>query len=256
MLDRLPFVSGRRRRREMMRTAFAGDGIEKAFVLAAMESLGIERIVETGTFTGKTTLWLGATFPNCLVQTSEVVPEVHESARHALAGQRNIRCYLADSGPWISDLCDGELGGLRVLFFLDAHGMTPAWSQEHPILAELRSIARRRDPTVVIIDDFKVPGRADYAFNYDGTRTSFGVAAEKRMSLPNALDVSMIADALAPEDVVLYPQYKYEDALKFQADPLHGNLIGYVVVLHCVSKDDLVRLLNMPLLRDHYLRVR
>jgi hypothetical protein len=73
MFDRLPFVARRRRDREMLRTAFAGDGIEKDLVRVAVEALQVRCIVETGTCTGKTSMWRSAlpadhTAPTCAAQ--------------------------------------------------------------------------------------------------------------------------------------------------------------------------------------------
>jgi hypothetical protein len=59
MFGRLPFIARRCRNRDLLRTAFAGDGIEKVFVQAAVRLLGIWCLVETGTQSGKTSLWLG-----------------------------------------------------------------------------------------------------------------------------------------------------------------------------------------------------
>jgi hypothetical protein len=254
--DRLELVARHRRDKELMRTAFAGDGVQKALVRAAVRALRIDAIVETGTYIGKTSMWLGATFRHCDVYTSEVDPAVYEGARLALSRLRNVHPYLADSAPWIAGLCAGELRGRATLFFLDAHGMSRDWRCEHPLLAELRSIRAREDPSIVIIDDFKVPGRPDYAFLVDETDTSVGFPEAQRMSLAGGLDMDLIADVVDESDAVLYPAYNYDDALRYQSDPAFAFLIGYVVLAHRCPAARLDPLLSSRLVTRHYRRER
>lgn len=254
--DRLELVARHRRDKELMRTAFAGDGVEKAFVRAAVKALRIDSIVETGTYIGKTSMWLGATFRNCDVYTSEVVPEMYEGARQALSRLRNVHPYLADSAPWIAGLCAGELRGRSTLFFLDAHGMSREWGREHPLFAELRSIQEREDPSIVIIDDFKVPGRPDYAFLVGETGTSVAFPEAERLSLDGGLDMDLIAGVVDESDAVLYPAYTYEDALRYQSAPAFDFLVGYVVLAHACPAARLGPLLSNRLVTRHYRRER
>lgn len=255
MLGRLPFVARRRLKKELLRTAFAGDGIEKAFVRAAVSTLGIRCLVETGTHSGKTSLWLASALPYCDVYTCEIVPAVYEAAKRTLLRQSNVRVDLADSGPWVDALCKSELQGRSALFFLDAHGMASDWTGDHPLLAELGSIEGRDVPSVTIIDDFKVPNRPDLAFSVGETDTSFRRPETERMGLSRALDIDAIQEALCGWDVLLYPSYTYEDALRFQADPAFGNLIGYVVILHAFSTKEQDAVLSVPVVRQYYRRV-
>jgi hypothetical protein len=252
MFGRLPIVARRRRNRDLLRTAFAGDGIEKAFVQAAVRVLKIRHMVETGTHSGKTSLWLGSTFRSCDVFTCEVVPEVYEMAKRTLAQQKNVRVDLADSGTWVHALCESEIRGHSALFFLDAHGMASVWNRDHPLLAELRSIENRDQPSIIIIDDFKVPDRPDMAFCVRETHTSMSHPLAERMDLGDALDISLISDAISDSDVLLFPDYTYEDALRFQANPAFQNLVGYVIILHACSGEELDALLADPVVRDYY----
>lgn len=240
------------RRRELLRTAFAGDGIEKALVRDVVRSLSVQTIVETGTYIGKTSYWLGVTFPDIPVLTCEVLPEMHVVARRHLRGRRNVLPVLADSAVWLERLV-GDMKG-PALFFLDAHGMSSDWLKQSPLRREIAAVLSRDAPSVVIVDDFKVPGRADYAFSVAETGSSFAFPEETRLELANALDLSVIEDLLSSPDRVLYPSYTYEDALRFQADPMHGNLIGYVVILHAVPAADMQSFLDNELLTRFYQR--
>jgi predicted O-methyltransferase YrrM len=141
----------------MLRTAFAGDGIEKALVSALVPAFGVRTIVETGTFMGKTSYWLADTFPGVDVLTCELLPGYHEVARRNLQGKRNVMCVLDDSAEWLERLSLSLEG--PALFFLDSHGMSSDWQHEHPVRREVAAVCARRQPSVILIDDFKVPGR-------------------------------------------------------------------------------------------------
>lgn len=249
---------GRRKRaadelRELRRGAFAGDGIEKALIETAGSSLGLGRFVETGTYTGKTTAWLATTFPGASVLTCELMPELYEAARERLRSFTNVRCFLGDSAAWIREICRERDDGVPTFFFLDAHGMSEDWEAEHPLRDELRAILAMSTPSVIVIDDFKVPGRADLAFMVGGSGTSFAVPEPERLTLPDALCLETIADLLGPDEHVLFPGYTHADALRYQPDPLYGNLIGYVVILHALSAEARERFLGTELVRRHYI---
>lgn len=239
--------------REMLRTAFAGDGIEKEMVRLLARMLSIRRFVETGTCTGKTTLWLGRTFPDDHVLTCELLPSVYESARRRLRHEMNIECVLGDSAQWIRHLCDDNEASVPTLYFLDAHGMSRDWAQAPPLEDELLAIAGTTQPSVVIIDDFQVPGPADFAFCVDGRESSYAYPADERLRLPRALNLDRIRSLLAREDQALSPKYSWTDALVYQSDPLHQNLIGYVVILHCCPPEVANGLLEDDFVSANYL---
>lgn len=239
---------------ELLRGAFAGDGVEKAMIETAAAVFGLGRFVETGTYIAKTTLWLATTFPEAPVLTCELMPDLYQAARERLRPFANVQCSLGDSAPWIAEVCRTKDDGVATFFFLDAHGMTDDWPSEPPLRDELRAILAMSTPSVVVIDDFQVPGRPDFAFMVDGHGTSSSVPEEERLALPNALCLDTVADLLGPDDTVLFPDYTYADAVRLQPDPLFDHLIGYVVVLHAVDAEARRRFLESDLVRRHYAR--
>jgi hypothetical protein len=74
------------------------------------------------------------------------------------------------------------------------------------------------------------------------------------LGLDNALDIGLIKDLLSESDKILYPQYKYEDALKYQPDPLHSNLIGYIAIIHNVAPDAYEKFSNLTVVKDHFVQ--
>jgi hypothetical protein len=69
--------------------------------------------------------------------------------------------HLGDSVSILHSLLP-KLIGKPVLFYLDAHG-NGAW----PLLGEIAEIGKtHKDNCIIVIDDFKVPGRDDIPYDY------------------------------------------------------------------------------------------
>lgn len=114
--------------------------------------------VETGTWQGETTKFLGFLFDE--VHTIEVDVDTFNSTLVKLRPYRNIDMHYGDSGILLHSLLP-TLKDKRVLFYLDAH-----WFDNWPLLQELEEIGRtHRDNCIVVIDDFKVPGRPDIPYD-------------------------------------------------------------------------------------------
>ncbi len=79
----------------------------------------------------------------------------------ALAKYSNIHCHFGSSPTFLRDILP-SLSDQRVLFYLDAH-----WYTDWPLLNELKEIAKtHRDHCIIVIDDFKVPGRKDIPYDW------------------------------------------------------------------------------------------
>lgn len=115
-------------------------------------------IVETGTYLGTTTEWLAAF--QLPVFTCEAHPENYGFSRARLAATPNVRLVRADSRPFLAQLFAGPLRDGPNLFYLDAH-----WNADLPLAEELEIIFGRAPDSVVVIDDFEVPGDPGYAFD-------------------------------------------------------------------------------------------
>lgn len=126
----------------------------------------IETAVETGTCQGNTTIALARLIDK--VHTIEIVEDQYCKAKNKLKQISNIICHLGSSEKVLKDLLP-SLSNQRVLFYLDAH-----WESYWPLLDELEEISStHRDNCIIIIDDFKVPGRRDIYYDaYGGAECS------------------------------------------------------------------------------------
>jgi hypothetical protein len=134
-------------------------GLEMStFFLYLKDHLHIDVVVETGTFKGNTTAFFGSVFP--VVHTVEVNQEFYQSSQASLNSYSNIQCHFGSSPDFLKKALP-SLAGQRILFYLDAH-----WYEDWPLLDELKVISMtHRDNCVIVIDDFKVPGRADIPYD-------------------------------------------------------------------------------------------
>lgn len=116
-------------------------------------------IVETGTFRGTTTKFF-AQF-GVPVFTVEFDPRYHAFAlANTRADQGLIQITLGDSRSFLRELAgDPSTPKDRVFFYLDAH-----WSADLPLAEEITVIFSNWRRSVVMIDDFQVPGDS---YGYD-----------------------------------------------------------------------------------------
>lgn len=120
-------------------------------------------LVETGTFRGTTTAYLHTT-TGLPVETAELQPRLYSGARHRLRRYRQIHVHLGDSRRFLQELAQrADLHGTAVFFYLDAH-----WYADLPLREELQIIFANWPRAVVMIDDFQVPGDADYHYDSYG----------------------------------------------------------------------------------------
>lgn len=115
------------------------------------DRLGIDVLIETGTFEGHSTLWAAERFR--LVFTIEIDGRAQILARERCADHRNVRFLLGDTRiclPFVVSALEGP-----ALFWLDAHaapglfGIVDDW----PVLEELAVIEQSEFHHVVLIDD-------------------------------------------------------------------------------------------------------
>jgi len=123
--------------------------------------------VETGTFKGNTSAFLSFIFDE--VHTIEISEKNFLEAEAFLEKHPNIHCHLGGSETVLQELLP-TLEDKRVLFYLDAH-----WNEFWPLLDEIRAIGKtHRDHCIIVIDDFKVPGRKDIPYDaYKGHACSY-----------------------------------------------------------------------------------
>lgn len=135
-----------------------GQDGRRRIVETLVSTLGIERIVETGTFRGTST----ALFRNLAETWSiEASRRNHWFARHRFRGDRRVHLLLGDSRVRLTELARrAELTRRPTLFYLDAH-----WGEDLPLGEELQIAAARWSDWVAVIDDFRVPHDDGYGFD-------------------------------------------------------------------------------------------
>jgi hypothetical protein len=93
----------------------------KEFVQQLFERLGLEQIVETGTYLDATTGCFATPF-RVPVYSSELMPRDHYFARRWLRNLSNVDLHLQDSRSFLKVLAENtEASQRRTFFYLDAH---------------------------------------------------------------------------------------------------------------------------------------
>ena len=128
------------------------------FLTYLKKAYQIDTAVETGTFMGNTTVFLSNLFDD--VYTIEIVEKTYNETASNLKDFSNVQCFLGSSDVVLVNLLP-KLEGQRTLFYLDAH-----WEDHWPLRQELIEISKtHHDNCVIVIDDFKVPGRQDIPYD-------------------------------------------------------------------------------------------
>jgi predicted O-methyltransferase YrrM len=126
------------------------------------KNYNIDIAVETGTRFGETTALLGTLFDH--VHSIEINKKAYRIARKKLRDYSNIRLHLGSSDEVLATILP-QLQAQKIIFYLDAH-----WLKKWPLLQELQEISKTHaDNCIIVIDDFKVPGREEIPFDsYQG----------------------------------------------------------------------------------------
>lgn len=183
---------------------------------------GATAFVETGTGTGDSSDAIARARPGVPVLTCEINPEQIAHAKALMPP--SVRLYEMDSREFIPLVAE-EVGELP-LFYLDAH-----WYDDWPLLGELEAVGRHYVKAVVVVHDFKVPGRDDFSFAVGGgggpeTRTTVGGAA-------NDLDYIMpTLEKIGHEYRFFFPDYETQErtpgfVIIYQNVEPIGGLGGY-----------------------------
>jgi predicted O-methyltransferase YrrM len=137
-----------------------GQAARQTMVVELLRTLPIDIVVETGTYRGTTTEFLSSN-ANVPVLTVEVDGRYCGYARARLLRRRHTAVTRSDSRTFLLSLVrSGRLSNKNPFFYLDAH-----WGNAPPLLDELDIIFTNWPRSVVVIDDFQVPG--DQQYEYD-----------------------------------------------------------------------------------------
>ena len=144
-----------------------------AFIVHLKNTFNITTVVETGTYKGNTTAYFAQLFNR--VHTIEIVESTFKDTKKRLVFAPHVQCHLGSSDQVLQKLLP-SLKGEMTLFYLDAH-----WKDHWPLLNELETISQtHKDHCVIVIDDFKVPGRTDIDYDkYKNDECSYDYIKEK-----------------------------------------------------------------------------
>ena len=120
--------------------------------------LGIERMIETGTFRGATTEWFGEL--GIPVETVEVNERYYAFSKLRLARLKHVSVIKNSSVTFLQDQIGKIAQDASLFFYLDAH-----WDHHLPLREVLQLIFNYYTSAVVMIDDFEV--KDDIGYGYD-----------------------------------------------------------------------------------------
>ena len=151
-----------------IKEGFHGD--KHVLALADYFLKGASAFVETGSLAGTTACYVGSRYA---VQVYSCEPDLAawRAATERCAHLSNVKIFNTQSPKFLLDLFEKipSLPDQRVVFWLDAHGYGFRW----PLRSELQHITQRFRHAVIMIDDFKIPGRPEFGFDqYDGQECS------------------------------------------------------------------------------------
>ncbi len=207
-------------------TGFHGDRILRRLARDLVNSGSVTSFVETGTYLGDTALCVSRMNMGLPVFSCEINERYYDIARRRLAGRANVHIVHEASRDFLPRVLEDRSCGNRPLFLLDAH-----WYDDWPLAEEIRIITGRLTECIIIIDDFRVPGKPQFQFDLGGgggKRFSGRTTLDQR-----ACDLDLIRPALDRRHCyrAWLPSYARADA--FPGPPLAASLFplrGYVVI--------------------------
>lgn len=117
-------------------------------------------IVETGTFKGSSTEFMAGQL-DAPIHTAEARPRFFHYARLRLRPFPRVKVALTDSRSLLRRLAaDPSFPKQNVFFYLDAH-----WYEDLPLRDEVEIVSATWKDSVIMVDDFQVPGDDGYRFD-------------------------------------------------------------------------------------------
>jgi hypothetical protein len=149
--------------------AFNGQQHRQRIFLDLVRAISFQKIYETGTFFGDTSGFMKMNAP-CPVRTCDASPIFQSVAISRLKGIDEIEFTLGDSRNFLREKLSQDSSATLpapLFFYLDAH-----WHEDLPLEEELALIWSRCSRSVVMIDDFAVPGDEGYSYDNYGSGKS------------------------------------------------------------------------------------
>ena len=162
LLDNLFNLSNSRLKQAMFNKPFNDQKTRKEIVKEILESIQFDKIIETGTLLGNTTEFFQKfSIPVISIEISEFYFLV---SKIRFIDKGNVNLINSNSSDYFNKLTPSKE---KIFFYLDAH------SQEHiPLMNELSKCLEFKN-SIILIDDFKVPGNKNFGFDvYKGEELS------------------------------------------------------------------------------------
>jgi hypothetical protein len=140
-------------------SSFNSDPIVEREIKRIKEIFNIKCAIETGTYNGETTKFLGEIFEN--VYSVELSDHHFNVSSRNCSNYKNVKIYKDSSEKFLSKILPTIKDEFDTfLFYLDAH-----WDNYWPLKDEIKEISLHlRNRAIIVIDDFFVPNRN---FQYD-----------------------------------------------------------------------------------------
>ena len=144
-----------------MPTGFHGD----PHLLSLVDSLAakVSHFIETGTEAGSTVAYVARMYPHLTCWTCEADPGTYEKAKENTSNIPNIYYANIESQEWLNAF----ERDVPALFWLDAH----SHGYDCPLGIEVNTILSRWSGGYILMDDFQVPSRPDFGYDW---YTTFG----------------------------------------------------------------------------------
>lgn len=143
---------------------FNGQKVRQEILTKILSKIKISNVLETGSFIGNTTGYFAYLLPTAQIKSCELSTDFFQIAKQRLTSFKNIELVNLDSRTFLNTVKFNDSGIEDVyLIYLDAH-----WHSDLPLKEELEIISKKYKKSIIIIDDFQVPGDPNYGFDNYG----------------------------------------------------------------------------------------
>jgi len=206
--------------RDRSELGFHGDSEFRNLIRQIISNLPVSSFVETGTYMGDSTSYVAKLNRNLPIFSCEINDDFFGVGKRQLEGFENVELHKSSSPEFIENLLESNRLGDLPVFFLDAH-----WYSYWPLEDEINIISSSGMSCVIVIDDFKVPGRPEFVYS------KYRIDGEKKVS-----GFELIKPTMNRKNTynVLFPSYSKGSA--FSKGKM-GQLAGHVVIFQNLESE-------------------
>lgn len=191
--------------------------LDQELVDFAIDLLGVDTFIESGTFRGDTTFAVKGKFRE--IHSIELSEPLFNEAVNRFKEFSHIKMYRGDSGQMIRKIAsENDLSQRKIFFWLDAHwceaSSVSGVAAQCPLLAELSAIKKLSEESIVVIDDARLflapPSGHDRYSAQHWPRLQQVIDALSALSLKHEILVSN-------DVVIFFPQKIRDEVFDFYA---------------------------------------